>query len=292
MSLEPEDLGVECLETNGFVPMLKCRDYSKGLKCHDPGCRYHDEISEVYKKLGLIKEVEDLPEDQQNTLYGIDCRDTHYPLQRDFLESGFRIAKKLISSDGKSLAFFAVRGSTSRGAAKEDEDVDLFGISEKPEKHLRYLNEICNEEGKLLKEKHPETIRSEMTLVAPFVIGDEYLDSFINDPLMIDMDPKFVETMYADTEGVYQMFGFLNNRFRNERILDNPRNNPFDFAKRVIMPGRKVFGLKEKDRTHNMVSLLTRLYGIQLHGDVPQFDITRLRDAYLFDTFKDVLSDQ
>jgi predicted nucleotidyltransferase len=298
MRLRPEDLGVEGLETDGFVPMLKCGDYSKHITCTEPECIYAREISEVYKDLGLLEEVDNLPEEQHDKLYGVICRSLHHPLQKDFLEAGFNAIKEIISFDGKNCAYAAVRGSTSRGAATEGDDVDLFIISDTPKKTKEYASEISNEEGKRLKEMHPETKRRGLSLVAPVIIPYDFMQDFIDDPLNIDSHPRYVETQYVDPENVAMMHMYLQRKFDVEQILDDAGKDPFRFATEAVYPpngkvtDRRIFGLNEKERTHNMIALLTRLYGSQVHGDVPQFHVTRLRDAYLFDVFREVLGNR
>ncbi len=290
MTLEAKDLNIGCLETDGFVPMLTCKDYSnRDLRCHDLKCGYCSEISETYRNLGIIDDIESLPEKQQRKLYGILCRSSHYPLQKDFLESGLRSAKQIIASDGRNCAYVGIRGSTSRGASTKDDDVDLFVIGENPKRLEEHAVEISNEEGRKLKIRHPETSRRENSLVVPVVIGDEYLDAFIKDPVSIDSDPTYAETMYMDMEKVYLLFEFLMQKVKREGILDNPIGDPFDFAIRAILPGRKVLGMEEKERTHNMLALLSRLYAIQVHGEVPQFKVTKLRDSYIFNMFEELL---
>ena len=289
------EISNEKLDTNGFVPMRKCVGYF-GHNDHDiedcpyRDCDRHKEISAVYKDLGLIDDVTELPQEQQEKLLGIVYRNTNNDLQRDFMKAGMRTAKHIIGSDGKNCAYVAIRGSTSRGAAREDEDVDLFVIGENPKKLKQYLEEISLEEGKRLKQKHPETKRSEKILIVPIVIGDDYLEDFIHDPFTIDRDPRFFDPLSkTKMERVMKMQNVIYRFFGNEQILDDPMNDPFEFARRAISPGRRIFGLSEKERTHHMIALLTRLYGVQIHGDVPQFNITRLRDAYLFEEFKDFL---
>ncbi len=272
---------LDYIKANGFVPMKKVKDtfnYGNDKK-----------IIETYKKLGLLEDVYSLPEKQQEKLFGIVYRNTYDNLQRDFMETGIRTIKQFLDSDGSHCAYASIRGSTSRAAVTPDEDVDIFIISEHPNKMSEYIKEIAIAEGRKLKEKHPETKRKSDILVAPIVLGDEWLDYFIDDPLYIDSDPAFLEAFSkSKQEKVAKMHSVLYNFFRNEHIFDNTLNDPFEFAKRVVFPGKRIFGLTEKERTHNMISLLTRLYGVQVKGDVTQFKITELRDAYIFELFRDL----
>lgn len=292
MILRPKDLGVEGLETDGFVPMLRCGDYSKHATCTDGACVYAREISEAYRDMGLLEEVDALPKEQHDKLYGVLCRDLHESVQRDFMLTGFGAAEEIINFDGRNCAYVAIRGSTSRGSATPADDVDLFIISDVPDKTQKYSYDISNTAGERLKEKHPELKRSARSLVAPIVIPFDYYDDFVNDPVSIDSDPRYIETMYLDPEKVAIMHSYLERKVRDEHIFEDPGKDPFRFAAEAIYPpsgkvsNRKHFGLKEKDRTHNMAALLTRLYGVKIVGDVPQFHVTRLRDEYLLKKFR------
>ncbi len=242
-----------------------------------------DEVLCRLRDYNCLDPLSGLPVSQQERIFGIAYNNVHNPYQRGLLQAGYNtIQDSGLLDENNGCIYLGIRGSVTRGEADNQEDVDIFALSNDISKTKEMLAEPSREEGMKLKESLPDIERVGERIVNYVVYDGGHFSNFFENPVLVDR----IEPDIGHTQSQYNRIERFHNYVlaRIGKILRNPNSDPIEFFKEMIQAGsfnKNRLYLKPKICGHNLIATAARTHGIHMIGEVPSHNITEIRDIFI-----------